>query len=112
MKKIDTFFMSEKQIEQMKRKKKWNKKMTISAILILSSIASGIALGYVPEILLSSGVPSLSVEYIELILGGIAGLGSIGGFATLSKTLHDPLTPKEAEELAEKDAIEKGGYSK
>ena len=32
----------------------------------------------------------------------------IVGVCTFAKSLHDPLTPKEAQELAEKDKIEKG----
>ena len=32
----------------------------------------------------------------------------IVGVCVFAKSLHDPLTPKEAQELAEKDKIEKG----
>lgn len=104
--------MSEKQIEQMKRKKILNKKMAIASVIYLVAIASTFALKYIPPVLLNAGVPNMSVETVSTILKGIGGFGSIWGVCAFAKSLHDPLTEKEARELEEKDAIEKGGYKK
>lgn len=104
--------MSEKQIEQTKRKKILNKKMATASVIYLVAIASCFALKYIPPVLLKAGVPNMSVETISLILKGIGGFGSIGGVCLFAKSLHDPLTEKEAKELEEKDAIEKVGYKR
>ena len=45
---------------------------------------------------------------ITSLLGLIGCIMVIVGVCTFAKSLHDPLTPKEAQELAEKDKIEKG----
>ena len=101
--KYDSFFMSEEQIEQLKRKKNWNKKMAKSAKWFLIAIATG----------LLNSVPAIaSVNLISWALEGLQIFGVFYGVCNFSKSLHDPLTEKEAQELAEREEIEKGGRSR
>lgn len=109
MKEIDTFYLSEKQIEQYKRKRKFNYKMKKAATLFLVGVASSIALGFIPEKVTAMGIGvSLAINFAKLFSSGTV----IKGVCDFAKALHQPLTEKEAQELAERDAIEKGGYSK
>ena len=112
MKKIDTFYMSEKQIEQMKRKRKFNKKIAISAVLYLVSVATFLVLPKMSPVLANMGYSVVDIETIKSIFEILGGTSAIAGVMTFAKSLHDPLTEKEAQELAEKDDIEKGGFSK
>ena len=45
---------------------------------------------------------------ISSLLGLIGSVMVIVGVCTFAKSLHAPLTPKEAQDLAEKDKAEKG----
>ena len=112
MKQIDTFYLSEKQIEQLKRKRKFNKKMIKSATLFLLGSATLLSLGFVPALLANYGVTQSVIDsvYNYMIIGG--GLSNIIGVCSFAKALHQPLTKNEAQELAERDAIEKRGRSK
>lgn len=112
MKKIDTFYLSDKQIEQLKRKKKFNKKLAVSAVLFLISLACYLTVNSIPSFLTDAGFLSLPAEELSIIINGIGGLSGISAAMTFAKSLHDPLTEEEAKELAEKDAIEKGGYKR
>lgn len=112
MKNYDSFFMSDKQIEQMKREKKWNKKMAISGTLVLAAFASFFAAGFVPTAIINAGGSQFIAEALNLVFRGIYSFGTIAGVCSFAKALHDPLTENEAKELAEKDAIEKGGKSR
>lgn len=111
MKKIDSFYMSDKQIEEMKRAKKLDKKMVTAGKLILISLASILTFGVVPEILTSMGAPVLS-DLVSGITLGTSSITGILGFCKFASDLHQPLDEKEAEELKHRDAIEKGGRRK
>ena len=86
MKKIDTFYLSDKQIEQMKSLKKPNKNLAVAAILLLVSIASGLTLGNLPSVMQSVGIQQLSPETMEMILTGITGFGGIGSVVALARS--------------------------
>jgi len=85
MKKIDTFFLSDKQIEQMKNQKKSNKKLAKFAVIMLASTAGILLASHTPEILQSLGMSDIGFETIESLLTGIGGLGAIVGVVNLTK---------------------------
>lgn len=105
MKKIDTFYLSDKQIEQMKSLKKPNKNLAVAAVLLLISVASGISLGNLPAVFQSMGIQQLSTANLEMILTGITGFGGIGSVIAFAKSFKykqpeiDPETRKELEEM-------------
>ena len=90
MKKIDSFFLSDKQIEQMKTKRKFNKKTALSAVLILVSIACGITYGAIPGLLQNYAIAQSIIDTIQTILGTISSTGSIVGVIALGKSLDRP----------------------
>lgn len=106
MKKIDTFYLSDKQLEQIrsyKNPKKSNKSLAVAAVLLLASIASGLTLGHVPSVMQNLGIQQLSPETIEMILTGITGFGGIGSVVTLlaSGNKNFPtISEEEKKELA------------
>ena len=108
MKKYDSFYLSEAQIEELKRKKKWNKKMTKSAVIMLTALSSLIIGGFVP----SFGLGAALTAGIQHVLKGVHLFGTIAGVCTFAGALHDPLTPEEAKELADRETIDKVGRSK
>ena len=79
MKKYDSFFLSDKQIEQLKKtKQKPNKKYLIkSAILALISLASGLTIGSVSPLL--GGVLQI-----------LTGTGAIAGVCSFVKAFERP----------------------
>lgn len=95
--------MSEEKI----RNKRFKKKMIRSGVLLLVSFASFFLAGLLPPWMLDIGLPRKAAESVNLIFRGIYAFGTIAAVCMFCKTLHDPLTEKEAQELAEKEEQEK-----
>lgn len=90
------------EIEKLARKYLMRKKLLKSAGLFLG----GNLLVILIDIFCYNG--PIGKNLITSLLGLIGCIMVIVGVCTFAKSLHDPLTPKEAQELAEKDKIEKG----
>lgn len=101
--------MSEKQKEMSKRKRIWNKKMRLYGLLILVSFACFFLAGFVPTAMINLGCSEVTAHVVNMIFRGIHCIGVIVGVLGFAKALHDPLTDKEAEELAEQERREKTG---
>ncbi len=109
MKNTDSRFLSEKQKEQQIRKKRFNKKLWIALGLYILSILSYIVYKNLSPALADANFSDLTVQGIEILCGFIGSGSAIAGVMVFAKSLHNPLTEEEAEELAEKDRIEKCG---
>ena len=92
----------ENEIEMLTRKYLMRKHMQKSAGLFLG----GILLVILINIFCYNG--PIGKNLITSLLGLIGWIMVIVGVCTFAKSLPDPLTPKEAQELSEKDKIEKG----
>lgn len=109
MKEFDSFYLSEKQIEELKRKRIWNKKMANSAKYILIGVA-----GFITTILLEGklgNIINVSSDVQTLIESAAALIGSGGiiiGGMKFAAAIHEPLTEKEAQEYKQKENEEKG----
>jgi len=95
--------------EQKKRRQIFSKKMKRAGLLFLIAAVSFFASGFVPAALLDAGCSMELAELASLIFRGIYSLGTIISVILFAGSLHDPLTRKEAEELAETERKEKTG---
>ena len=86
--------------EEAKRKAVFRKKLLKALLFFVAGIACTLASG------LLSSVKSLAL--LARILEGGMYIFPIIAVCTFAGALHDPLTPEEAKELAEKEKIEKG----
>ena len=63
--------------------------------------------GIIPKWLMDLGCSETGANLVHYLLRGGHSFGSIIGVMKFARAMHAPLTKKEAEELAEKERIEK-----
>lgn len=95
-------------IEKLVQKAIFKRKLLLALAIYLSSLLALVGI-YNLDIFIAD-VTSKTYENVEALLQIWYGLGALIAVMVLAKTLHDPLTPEEARELAEKDKIEKTGH--
>ena len=76
---------------------------------MLISFASFFVAGLLPPAMLNWGASKNAAKGVNLLFRGIYAFGTIIAVCKIMKTLHDPLTPQEAEELKKKESLEKTG---
>ena len=106
MKKIDTFFLSDKQIEQMKKNKKPNKNLAKIALIALGSAAGLLLASHAPQIFQSLGISGIDWETVESVLTGITGFGVIYGVVKIAGKSNKSRSPLPIDSDTRKDLEE------
>ena len=85
----------------------FKRKLLLALAFYLSSLLAHVGISNLD--ILIADVTSKTYTTVEALLEIWYFLGAFIAAMIFAKTLHDPLTPEEARELAEKDKIEKTG---
>ena len=100
---------SEYQKEQELRSRIFRKRLRVAGIWFLAAIIAIFLTGYLPAIAEYFGLPESVVHLLSAVLKLTYAVGAIVSVCKFAGTMHNPLTPKEAEELKRRETLEKTG---